>query len=250
MAERLDTEGQDIPTYKYRTFRLDASSPNLPFLAGKYAAVSLCAYITNPESFGVAYSTEGSLDPLDFVQRLSRPSFNIFICVAHPGTLLVEKETIEHGHWIDMVTLIDPTPKDVFWIRQSGASEPLDDSEETKFHQTATWMDPAHRGKGLSKQLINSAIDFATKSLDVKVKQLRMRAITGPTNEQSKRLYGGLGFSIVGGCTISEVMFADGNARYPFRGRTDWEEDVMIRRNGAVMERLIRLDDSVATPNR
>jgi len=226
-------------TVIYKTYRLDPAAPNFLFLAGKYAALSLLALTTNPEAFGVAYSTEASLSSSDFIKRLSRPNVDVFVCVAHAADLPSMHYDIEHGSWVGMVTQIGPTPKEIFWLRESGAPEPLSDELETKWHQTATWVDPLQRGKGIAKQLIEAAVDFATKSMTGAVRQVRVRAFTGPDNEISKKLYGGLGFLPVGKCTVAEAMLGNGNNMYPFRGRTDWTEELMQARIGVVMEKVV-----------
>ena len=234
----------DIPplTFSYKTYRLSSKSNNLPFLAGKYAALSQQAVTTDPHSFGVAYSTEGTLSPSDYLTRLSRPNAEVFVCVAHPGGVDGSQYTIEQGTWVGMVTQIGPTPKETYWLKDSGAPEPLEDAAETKWHQTATWISPAHRGKGIGKQLVDVALAFAAESITGSVVQTRVRAFTGPGNEVSKRLYGSSGFAIVGRCTILEAMLGNGNAIYPFHGRTveEWGDEIMSGRYGIIMERVIR----------
>jgi GNAT superfamily N-acetyltransferase len=230
----------ELPTYEYKTYQLDPSNPNFIFLAGKYAAISLRALTTDPESFTTAYSTEGALGVSEFLERLSRPDLSVFICVGHPASLPAEKHDIEHGIWVGMVTQIGPTPKKTFWLPESGTSEPLDDNLETKFHQTATWVDPAHRGKELSKQIIQAAVASAAETLTGDVEQVRIRAFRSPANQVSKGLYGSLGFPTAGKCTITEVMIGNGNPQYPFHGRTDWGDERMNTRMGIVMEKVVR----------
>ncbi|KAJ9625808.1 hypothetical protein H2203_004571 [Taxawa tesnikishii (nom. ined.)] len=229
----------------YKTYLLDSSSPNIAFLAGKYAALSQLALTTDPEAFGVAYLTEGAFSPADYIARVRRPQVSIFICVGHPEGLDPALYDIEHGHWVGMVTQIGPTPKSIYFSPESGCPEPGDDTVETKWHHTTMWVNPAHRGKGVAGQLINTAIEAAVQASrddpSGTVKQVRMREFTGPDNETSKALYGSRGFSITGKCTIREAMVANGNPDLPFAGRTDWSDETLDARKGVIMEKVVSI---------
>lgn len=152
---------------------------------------------------------------------------------------------IEKGAWVGMVSQIGPTPKGEYWLPKSGCPEPLSDSVEMRFHHTGTWIDHAHRGKGLSKVLIKAALDWAESTSFAKegIEQVRFRAIMGPTNDLSISLYGKFGFVRCGKCTIPEAMKANGNEGIPFQGRTDWSEEFLSGREGVVVERLVRRSD-------
>lgn len=149
---------------------------------------------------------------------------------------------IENGDWVGMVTQIGPTPKVVYWFPQAGADEPLGDELETKWHQTATWIDPAHRGRGVAKQIVEAGVNFARESVTGSVVQARLRAVTGPDNNTSKSLYGGRGFPHVGYCTIAEAVGANGNAEFGFHGKAlaELPVEMVEGRLGVVMERVVR----------
>jgi GNAT superfamily N-acetyltransferase len=235
-------DGEKPIAYIYKTYRLDPLSPNFPFLTGKYAAISMTALTTDPSAFGMIYTTEASFTPSDWAKRLSRPNVHVFICVAHPSDLAPELYDIEHGSWVGMVTQIGPTPKSDYWLPESGSDEPLDDAIETHWHQTATWNDPAHRGRGVGKQLVEAGVAYATKSVVGHVQQARIRAFARPGNEASRRLYVGRGFVHVGSVTLGEAVFANGNAEYGFLGRFDWPESIVNRRAGYLMEKVVRTE--------
>lgn len=164
----------------------------------------------------------------------------IFICVAHPAALPAAQHAIEHGEWIGMVTQLGPTPKAAYWLPDAGAPEPADDATETKWHQTATWIDPAHRGRGVAKLLIEAGVAHARESLRGTVEQARLRAFTGPNNAVSKSLYGSRGFPAVGFCTIREAVVGNGNEEFGFLGRKDWPGSMMDDRLGVLMEKVVR----------
>ena len=230
-------------TYTYKTYLLPPHSPHLPFLTGKFSALSLRALSTDPASFGMSYSTECTFTPAVWTTRIIRPNIQIFICVAHPSDLPLSQQSIEHGDWIGMVTQIGSTGKSEFWIRDAGAPEPLGDAEETKWHQTALWIEPAHRGKGVAKLLIEVGVDYAKRSLVGSLRQARIRAFTGPSNEGSMGLYASRGFPAVGKCTITEAVVANGNEEFGFWGRWDWNAEMMGMRMGVVMERVVRREE-------
>jgi GNAT superfamily N-acetyltransferase len=227
------------PEFTFKTYRIDPLSPNFAFLTGKYAAISLAALTTDPKSFGMAYHTEASFAPSQWAQRLSRPNVHVFICVAHPPNLAPELHTIEHGVWCGMVTQIQ-SRKSIYWLPETGADEPLEDALETHWHQTATWIDPAYRGKGVAKQLIETGVAYAADTIKGSVQQARVRAFTTPHNEASKKLYFSRGFPAVGLCTVREAITGNGNADYGLLGRWDWPDEIMKRRLGVVMEKVVK----------
>jgi hypothetical protein len=142
----LTTDVTDIPNgvatgaisplvaFTYRTYCLDPTSSNIPFLSGKFSSISLRALITDPASFGMAYFTEATFTPADWIRRITRPNIHIFICVAHPADLPDELMSIENGDWVGMITQIGPTPKEGYLLPESGAPEPLSDDLETKWY--------------------------------------------------------------------------------------------------------------------
>jgi GNAT superfamily N-acetyltransferase len=229
-------------TYTYRTYVISPTSPSIAFLSGKFSAISLRALAVDPASFGMSYHTESTFSPSTWLARITRPNIRIFITVVHPSTLPSELHTIEHGDWIGMVTQIGPTPKAEFWLPDSGCPEPEGDDIETKFHQTALWIEAAHRGKGVAKQLIEAGVAYAKESIEGSVTQARVRAFTGPSNEGSLRLYGSRGFPAVGKCTIREAVIANGNGEGGFWGRWDWGEEMLGVRVGVIMERVVKRD--------
>lgn len=136
---------------------------------------------------------------------------------------------------------LGPTTKEEYWLPENGCPEPLPDSVEMRFHHTGTWIDHAHRGKGLSKLLIKAALDWAgSTSFEMEgIGQVRFRAIIGPTNDLCMSLYGKFGFVRCGKSTIPEAMKANGNDGLPFQGRTDWSKEFLSGREAVVVERVI-----------
>lgn len=231
--------------FTYKVYRIEKTSSAFPFLTGKYAALSLRALSTNPESFGVAYATEASWTSADYAKRCLRHNVNVFVAVAHAADLPEHERNIERGAWVGMVTQIGSTPKATFWLPDSGASEPLPDAAETHWHQTATWVDPAHRGAGVAALLVTAGVAHALESSRrAGVAQVRVRAFTGPDNVASKALYGRSGFPVVGKCCLGEAVVANGNAGLPVLGKTDWSEEMLTKRVGLIMERVVVVENA------
>jgi ribosomal protein S18 acetylase RimI-like enzyme len=240
MSAQFDSVFSKEPMkFTYKTYRLDPLSPNLAFLTGRYAAISMAALTIDPLAFGMSYTTEASFSPSDWARRLSRPNIHLFICVAHPPDLAAEFHDIEHGIWVGMITQIGSTPKSIYWLPDSGSQEPLDDSVETHWHQTATWIDPAHRGRGVAQQLIETAVSYAAESIQGSVRQARIRAFTKSDNMASQKLYLGRGFPPTGLITIKEAIVGNGNAEFGLLGRSDWPDEMMNSRVGVLMERIV-----------
>jgi RimJ/RimL family protein N-acetyltransferase len=132
--------------------------------------------------------------------------------------------------------MIGPTPKEEYWIKESGGVEPAHDSIELKYHHTAAWIHPAHRGKGLSVRMVESAIGYAEVMAckGGNSYSVRIRASTTARNTASLKLYEKCGFKRQGLCTYPEAMKANGNEEYyPALGLT---EDEGKQRNVLVLE--------------
>lgn len=227
-------------SFTYKVYRIEKNEEDFSFLVGKYAALSLRALSSDPGAFGLAYITEASWTAKDYSKRLLRENVDVFVCVAHSPDAQSEVQSIDRGSWVAMVVQIGPTPKRIYWLPDSGCPEPREDDLETKWHQTATWVDPAHRGKGIAGLLLEAAVDHARWVTERRGgTHARLRAFTGPDNEASKGLYGHFGFPAAGRCTIAEGMAANGNADWPFHGRGDWPEEMLHTRQGVIMERVV-----------
>jgi ribosomal protein S18 acetylase RimI-like enzyme len=101
---------------------------------------------------------------------------------------------------------LGPFAKENYELRESGGPEIGDDSVESKWHMTAVFNSPNHRGKGVAKMLIQAAVDFAEREAG-EGRKSRVRIMIKPTNFVVKKLYEALGFVDAGRCTLGKSNF-------------------------------------------
>lgn len=71
-----------------------------------------------------------------------------------------EDDFLMSGEWLGMLTLRGPFTLSDFHLPGSGQPVPSSPEKETGWRMVALYTDPLHRGRELTKKLINSAIDF------------------------------------------------------------------------------------------
>ncbi|KAH9220437.1 hypothetical protein DL95DRAFT_383367 [Leptodontidium sp. 2 PMI_412] len=197
--------------YTYKIHHLPASDPILlPFLAGKFASLRLSALTVSGPAFSSTFEIESIFTSSQWISRLQRPLLHTFVAVAYAANTPPELQTIDVGDWIGSATLLGPFTKDIFTIPESGGPEVGDDDVESKWQMTAVYNSPLHRGKGIAKMLIQSAMEFASQ--EVKRKGSRVRIMIHPRNVLVKKLYEGLGFVDAGNCTLAEAYLSNGDA--------------------------------------
>ncbi|KAL9622577.1 MAG: hypothetical protein Q9160_003074 [Pyrenula sp. 1 TL-2023] len=154
----------------YQVHHLPHPCPS--FLAGQFVSLRLRAHSLSPTSFASTFAQESSRPASQWTQLLSRPHFHVFILVRHPSvspssnpseaTAENEPFSPSQGEWLGHLSLLGPLPKSTFDVPDAQAPDPsLPDAIESKWHLTALWTDPRHRGRGLASQLIQAALRFA-----------------------------------------------------------------------------------------
>jgi GNAT superfamily N-acetyltransferase len=241
------------PNLIYSVHRIIPTSPSFPKLASLFSELRLRALITSAASFSSTYELESTFNPEKWQTRLSRPGVHTFVAVAYPPNTPLEHQTIENGEWVGKVTLLGPTCKDVYELQESGGPTPASDEEETKWQMTALYSEPAHRGKGLGKKIIEGALEFARSYNDSthnsamngvtngvqparKPKQIRVRIMIHPDNTVVVKMYQDLGFVDAGKCTLREAYVTNGDANLLPEGGGDPKR--YYNRRGLVMEIL------------
>jgi len=220
----------------YKIHHLPASDPDLPFLAGKFATLRLQALtVSPPGAFSSSFELESAFPASLWISRLKRRNVHTFIAVAYPPTFTPEQQTIDAGDFIGSATLLGPIPKARYELPLSNGPEIGEDDKETKWHMTAVFNSPAHRGKGVAKKLINFAVDFATKEGG---RRSRMRIIIHPSNTVVKNLYSSLGFMDAGNCTYVEALLANGDANLLPKDGGESNPEKYFARTGIVMEKV------------
>jgi len=192
--------------YTYKIHRLDPTQTDiLPFLAGKHSSLRLSALQVSSDAFGSTFEVESSWPASRWIKRLQRPTVNTFIAVAYSPSTSLGLQTIDSGDAIGSATLLGPFAKEDYELRESGGPEIGDDNVESKWHMTAVFNSPNHRGKGVAKMLIQAAVDFAEK--EAEGRKSRVRIMIKPTNFVVKKLYEALGFVDAGRCTLGKPNF-------------------------------------------
>lgn len=161
-----------------------------------------------------------------------------FIAVAYSLDTKPEDQVIDAGDWIGSATVLGPYPKVEFELPESGGQEIGSDEKESKWHMTAVYNSPLHRGKGVAKLLVNGALDFTSREAAKEGKKSRMRIMIKPDNVVIKKLYYGLGFVDAGNCTLAEAFIANGDeGMLPADGGAS-QPDKYHNRVGLIMEKV------------
>jgi ribosomal protein S18 acetylase RimI-like enzyme len=225
-------------SYIYKIHSLPLSDRSmLPVLAGKFASLRLSALLGSPSAFSSTYDIESGFTVQDWIERLERPLIHNIIAVAYEPGSESKQQTIDGGDWVGSATLLGPYPKSSYMLCDSGGPEPAGDDVESKWQMTAVYNSPEHRGKGIAKMLIQSAMDFASKEGSIG-KQCRTRIMIHPNNIVVKSLYSGLGFVDAGLCTLAEAFLSNGDASLlPADGGAS-EPEKYHKRVGIVMEHV------------
>jgi len=121
-------------------------------------------------------------------------------------------------------------------LKESGGDVIGEDEEEGKWQMTAMYNNPAHRGKGIAKLLINEVVEFARRESG-EGKRTRVRIMIHPTNVVVRGLYDGLGFVEAGRCSYAEAVVANGDELPEDGGRGEPEK--YFTRGGIVMEKVV-----------
>ncbi|KAH7364548.1 hypothetical protein BKA65DRAFT_491588 [Rhexocercosporidium sp. MPI-PUGE-AT-0058] len=224
--------------YTYRIHHLPASDPTLlPFLAGKFASLRLSALTVSAPAFSSTFEIESIFTSSQWISRLQRPLLHTFVAVAYAANTPSELQTIDAGDWIGSATLLGPFTKDDFAIPESGGPEVGADDVESKWQMTAVYNSPVHRGKGIAKMLIQSAMEFASR--EGGRRESRVRIMIHPRNVVVKKLYEGLGFVDAGNCTLAEAYLSNGDAEMlPADGGASQPEKYHVRQ-GIIMMRVV-----------
>lgn len=202
----------------FKVHYISPTSPNLPFLAGKFSALRLLALSISPEAFGSKFKVVSKRTPTKWQSFLTRPNFHTFVCSRYEAD--PERPNgpydLEQGQWVAHISIIGPIPKKEYdlYPPSEGADESGSDAEESKWNLTALWTDPTFRGQGIAKKLTLAAVDFAANYDSGSVKRARMRLYNrgGPANEHVLAMYRNLGFKNAGGVSLFEAMIGNGDS--------------------------------------
>ncbi|OQE17281.1 hypothetical protein PENSTE_c021G09515 [Penicillium steckii] len=194
--------------YTYSFFRV-SKTDNINESARKYRDLRLRALQTSPGSFASTYETEAAFSEAEWIDRLTIPGFEVFICAATP---LNEKANGQNpAEWIGQVTFRGPMTEAEFALpAESGQSEQKPETEEEFWQVLGLFTLPDHRGNGLGAKLCQEAFDYL-RTWRSSPQQIHLRLMVKPENHITVNLYKRLGFSVIGKCTLVEALRAAGD---------------------------------------
>ncbi|KAJ5995177.1 hypothetical protein N7481_002154 [Penicillium waksmanii] len=193
--------------HEYSFFKV-SKTENVSEAAQKYRDLRLRALKTSPSSFSSTYETEAAFSESDWIDRLTVPDREVFICAATP---VVRNTTAPPVEWIGQVTLRGPMSMADFALpTESGQTELKSDAEEERWQMLSLFTLPEHRGNGLGGKLCQVAVD-CLRTWQSSPNQIHIRLMVKPENHVTVNLYKRLGFATIGKCTLAEALRANGD---------------------------------------
>lgn len=196
--------------HAYSFFKV-SKTENVSDAAQKYRDLRLRALKTSPSSFSSTYEIEAAFSEFDWIDRLTVPDREVFICAATP--VVRNTTTSPPVEWIGQVTLRGPMSMADFALpTESGQNELKSDAEEERWQMLSLFTLPEHRGNGLGGKLCQVAVDYL-RTWQSSPHQIHIRLMVKPENHVAVNLYKRLGFATVGKCTLAEALKANGDGQ-------------------------------------
>lgn len=193
--------------YVYSYFRV-SKGVELEESAKNYRDLRLKALKASPNSFSSTYETEAAFSNADWIDRLTSPDREVFICAATP--LNHEKSSIR-AEWIGQVTLRGPLLGSEFSLPESSGQTPVkSDEEEERWQMLSLFILPGRRGNGVGSNLCLEALNYL-RSYRTSPPVIHVRLMVKPDNHATVNLYHRLGFVQTGKCTLAEALIANGD---------------------------------------
>ncbi|KAJ7776810.1 hypothetical protein DFH07DRAFT_797897 [Mycena maculata] len=196
--------------------------PDFAVLVQKYAAARLEALLTSPNAFASTHAIESEFTAAQWRSQIWREDAVILVCVAGPKSLDTEAPEASPftDEWVGTATLC-PLPASEYGLApESGRPTAGNDEDETKWHMMAMFASEAHRGRGISRMLIQAGKDYAVErnqadprsGLIMPRRGVRLRVMMiHPQNTVILALYSKTGFVDVGRATRQEAYRSNGN---------------------------------------
>lgn len=191
-------------TYSY--FRVSKSEA-VHDSARKYQNLRLRALQASPGSFASTYEIESAFSEADWVERLTAPGREVFICAATPQRNNADQSnTVE---WIGQLTLRGPASLQDFTL-PAESGQPTQMPDEERWQMLSLFTLPEHRGHGLGANLCREALDYL-QNYQKLPQTVQVRLMVKPENKITVNLYQRLGFVKAGRCTLAEALIANGD---------------------------------------
>ncbi|CAG8904078.1 unnamed protein product [Penicillium egyptiacum] len=191
--------------YTYSFFRV-SKTDGIDVSAQKYRDLRLKALKTSPDSFSSTFDIEAAFTDADWIDRLTLPDRELFICVANLNPL-----SPNSTQWIGQVTLRGPSSRADFELPME-ACQPAQksDEEEERWQMLSLFTLPEHRGHGLGGKLCQEAINYLRSYRSFPC-EIQVRLIVKAGNHVTVELYRRLGFTHAGRATLVEALIANGD---------------------------------------
>ncbi|KAM3559800.1 hypothetical protein ARSEF4850_003956 [Beauveria asiatica] len=195
------------PSYTYiRVSKTDA----LESSAQQYRHLRLQSLEASPESFSSTYETEAAFSNDGWIQRLSAPDRETFICVANAAG---GQDAPGIGDWVGQVTLRGPMSAREFSLPEEAGQLTVNSDNEERWQLLALFLLPAHRGGGRGSRLCREALNRLRRR-QPDPRTVHVRLMVKPDNQKIVQMYERLGFVHTGQCTLAEAMRAAGNGHF------------------------------------
>ncbi|KAJ5766054.1 Acyl-CoA N-acyltransferase [Penicillium nucicola] len=200
--------------------------------AQKYRDLRLKALKTSPGSFSSTYDIEAAFSDADWVDRLTVPDREVFICAATPSNC--DRICPDDIQWIGQVTLRGPSSSADFELPlEAGQPPQRSDEEEERWQMLSLFTLPEHRGRGLGSKLCQSSID-TLRSYRASPRDIQIRLIVKAGNDVTVELYRRLGFIHAGRATLVEALIANGDEHLIPKDQ-DRNSETYTKRQGLIM---------------
>lgn len=195
--------------YTYSFFRV-SKTDGIDISAQKYRDLRLNALKTSPDSFSSTYDIESAFTDADWIDRLTLPDRELFICAATP--LNLNPSSPDSIQWIGQVTLRGPSSRADFELPAEAGQPPQKaDEEEERWQMLSLFTLPEHRGHGLGGKLCQEALNHL-RSYRALPRGIQVRLMVKAGNRVTVELYRRLGFTHAGTATLVEALVANGDA--------------------------------------
>ncbi|KXJ88240.1 hypothetical protein Micbo1qcDRAFT_19224 [Microdochium bolleyi] len=190
-----EAEGRSRAAWSVREFTTDEGDSR--FYLAKLKPFRLGALQRDPDAFGSTYAREIAFGDEDWLSRLRNPLAKTFVAV-RPDHSDPSLPSI-----VGSVTLLGPVPSttdDDHFAKQSGMAG---EAQLPVYHLSGVYTDPASRGLGIGKALVEAAVASATKA-----EAAVIRVDVYSSNAAGRALYAACGFAQLSN-TAPEARAAD-----------------------------------------
>lgn len=224
----------------YSFFRV-SKTDGIETAAEKYRELRLKALQTSPGSFSSTYEIESAFTDAEWVDRLTVPDREVFICAA--TSIGHDTSNPSTTQWVGQVTLRGPASSADFELPSEADQPPQRaDDEEERWQMLSLFTLPEYRGHGLGSKLCQASIEYL-RSYRCSPRDVQVRLIVKAGNVATVELYRRLGFVHAGRATLVEALIANGDEHLIPKDRSS---NMYTQRQGLIMISRVSRESCVA----